>query len=162
MKRFIVLFVFFELVLSIRAQYGPVGFVNCNDGINGITGGSAGQVVRVSNRQDIGSYAIGVHTQANVVSENNWFGQRVNHPFEQMYATSPDDLDNHLLATTGALTCNPGTLLYGQPYYWRVDVVTTDGQTVQGDVWTFSAPARAIQHRLLRREGRLGLDGTVG
>ena len=41
--------------------------------------------------QNIGSYAIGVHTQAQVLSENNYFGQSVKHPVEQMYASSKDD-----------------------------------------------------------------------
>ncbi|MBO7305456.1 MAG: hypothetical protein J6U47_01865, partial [Bacteroidales bacterium] len=42
--------------------------------------------------QNIGSYAIGVHTQAQVLSENNYFGQSVKHPVEQMYASSKDVL----------------------------------------------------------------------
>ena len=41
--------------------------------------------------QNIGSYAIGLHTQAKVVSERNYFDTKVNHPFEQMYASSLDD-----------------------------------------------------------------------
>lgn len=59
-------------------------------------------------------------------------------------STSEEDLDNHLVKTTTATSCNPGTLLYGPTYYWRVDVELTDGTVVKGDVWTFSAPARPI------------------
>ncbi|MBR1932551.1 MAG: hypothetical protein IJ841_02575 [Prevotella sp.] len=59
-------------------------------------------------------------------------------------STAADDLDSHLIETVSTTTCNPGTLLYGQTYYWRVDAVTSDRKTVRGDVWTFSSPARAI------------------
>lgn len=45
------------LLMPAKAQYGPVGFVNYNDGINGITGGMGGQTVRVSNRTDLAKYA---------------------------------------------------------------------------------------------------------
>ena len=45
------------LVTSVQAQYGPVGFVNYNDGINGITGGMGGNIVRVTNRTDLATYA---------------------------------------------------------------------------------------------------------
>ena len=63
----------------------------------------------------------------------------------QVYlATSEDDLDNHFLTSTSSLHYNPGTLLYGQAYYWRVDVEQHDGSVVKGDVWTFSAPAKPI------------------
>ncbi|MBR1448251.1 MAG: polysaccharide lyase family 1 protein [Prevotella sp.] len=60
-------------------------------------------------------------------------------------STAANDLDSHLVASTAATTCNPGTLLYGQTYYWRVDAVTSDGETIRGDIWTFSAPACNIQ-----------------
>ena len=54
-------------------------------------------------------------------------------------------LDNHLIATVTTTNCNPGTLLYGKTYTWRVDVEQTDGSIVKGQEWTFSAPARPIQ-----------------
>jgi hypothetical protein len=54
-RRCIILYLLLFAVLNSSAQYGPVGFVNYNDGINGITGGSAGEVVRVTNRQDLAS-----------------------------------------------------------------------------------------------------------
>ena len=59
-------------------------------------------------------------------------------------STTEDDLDNHLIKTTTATTCNPGSLLHGPTYYWRVDVEQTDGTIVKGDIWTFSAPAKPI------------------
>ena len=59
-------------------------------------------------------------------------------------STTEDDLDNNLIKTTTATTCNPGSLLYGPTYYWRVDVEQKDGTIVKGDVWTFSAPAKPI------------------
>lgn len=40
------------------AQYGPVGFVNTNEGINGITGGMGGEIVRVNTREQLAHYAI--------------------------------------------------------------------------------------------------------
>ena len=60
-------------------------------------------------------------------------------------ATDADHLDNALAGTITATTFNPGTLLYGQTYYWRVDVVNSIGTVIPGDVWTFSAPARPVQ-----------------
>ena len=41
--------------------------------------------------EQIGSYCIGVHTQAKVLSENNYFSASIHNPFSQMYATSFDD-----------------------------------------------------------------------
>ena len=63
----------------------------------------------------------------------------------QVYlATSPDQLDNGFLKSVTATSINPGALLYGQDYYWRVDVVKSDGTILRGDDWTLSAPARSI------------------
>ena len=59
-------------------------------------------------------------------------------------STSETDLDNHPVKCTSATTCDPSTLLYGQAYYWRVDVEKSDGTIVRGDTWIFSAPARPI------------------
>lgn len=50
-----------------------------------------------------------------------------------------------LIATTPEPRCNPGTLLYGTVYCWRVDVEAESGEIIPGEVWTFSAPARAIR-----------------
>lgn len=55
------------------------------------------------------------------------------------------DSGMRLIATTPQTRCNPGTLLYGTAYSWRVDVETAGGETIQGEVWTFSAPASAIR-----------------
>ena len=52
--------------------------------------------------QNIGSYAIGVHTQAKVVSEHNYFDTKVNHPFEQMYASSLDDASCGFISDNGS------------------------------------------------------------
>ena len=38
----------------------------------------------------------------------------------------------------------PGTLLYGQSYFWRVDAVKADGTVIEGDVWSFAAPAAPV------------------
>lgn len=57
---------------------------------------------------------------------------------------SETDLDSHLVTTISTTSCNPGSLRYGQTYYWRVDVEQTDGNVVKGDVWTFATPARLI------------------
>ena len=43
---------------TVMAQYGPVGFVNTNEGINGITGGMGGEIVRVNTREQLAHYAI--------------------------------------------------------------------------------------------------------
>lgn len=59
-------------------------------------------------------------------------------------ATSEYALDNNLVNTVTTTTVNPGTLLYGHTYYWRVDVEKQDGTVIKGDVWTFSAPAMPI------------------
>lgn len=65
--------------------------------------------------------------------------------YDVYLATSADDLDSHLVGTTSTTSFNPGTLLYGQTYYWRVDTRTNSGSVVKGDVWSFSAPARYIK-----------------
>ena len=57
MKKIIGISLLTMAALAMHAQYGPVGFINYHDGINGITGGSKGEVVRVHNRQDLAKYA---------------------------------------------------------------------------------------------------------
>ena len=62
-------------------------------------------------------------------------------------AGSLDGLDNTIAQTglKGPEATARTPLRYGQTYYWRVDVVTADGQTVKGDQWTFSAPSRPVR-----------------
>ncbi len=101
------------------AQYGPVGFVNVNEGINGITGGMGGKVVRVNNREDLARYA-GDPTPYIIIVEGRMEGNGLNrkkdfielasnktivgvkgaelavddtvsHPFENLYAHSLDE-----------------------------------------------------------------------
>ncbi len=55
-----------------------------------------------------------------------------------------NETDLRLVAITTETSCTPGSLRYGQTYCWRADVVTSDGETLEGDVWTFSAPARPV------------------
>ena len=64
-------------VIPIKAQYGPVGFVNYNDGINGITGGMVGSVVRVNNRTDLATYA-GASTPYIIIVEGKLEGKGLN------------------------------------------------------------------------------------
>lgn len=64
-------------VTTTYAQYGPIGFVNYNDGINGITGGMGGQVVRVSNRTDLATYA-GSDTPYIIIVEGKMTGNGLN------------------------------------------------------------------------------------
>ena len=45
---------------------------------------------------------------------------------------------------TTSTSINPGTLRYGEPYTWRVDVMDDMGQITIGDLWSFSAPACPI------------------
>lgn len=77
MKNIIIVIFLLQTVLPIKAQYGPVGFVNCNDGINGITGGSAGQVVRVTNRNDLATYAKSA-TPYTIIVEGKYEGNGLN------------------------------------------------------------------------------------
>lgn len=65
------------LFMPIMAQYGPVGFVNYNDGINGITGGMGGQVVRVANRNDLATYA-GASSPYIIIVEGKLEGNGIN------------------------------------------------------------------------------------
>lgn len=65
------------LCLNLQAQYGPVGFVNHNDGINGITGGMKGTVVRVTNRQDLATYA-GASQPYIIIVEGKFEGEGLN------------------------------------------------------------------------------------
>lgn len=75
--------------------------------------------------------------------------------YDVYLSTSADDLDNNMVGTTTATTFNPGTLLYGTTYYWRVDAHNADGEVTTGDVWSFSAPAKAIT------EGRTEMEHLV-
>ena len=71
----------------------------------------------------------------------------------QVYlATTEKGLEHAMVGTTEQTTFNPGTLLYGQKYFWRVDAVKPDGAVVKGDVWCFESPACYI------REGRTEME----
>lgn len=59
-------------------------------------------------------------------------------------STSEDQMDDGFIKSVTATSVNPGSLLYGQNYYWRVDVEKTDGSIVRGDTWSFSAPAKPV------------------
>jgi len=64
----------------------------------------------------------------------------------QVYlSTSRTELDSHLLATVTTTHCQPEVLSYGETYYWRVDALRQDGSTIQGDVWSFTAPAKMMK-----------------
>ena len=77
MKKIILVMFLLQIVLPIKTQYGPVGFVNCHDGINGITGGSAGQVVRVTNHNDLATYAMSA-TPFIIIVEGKYEGNGLN------------------------------------------------------------------------------------
>lgn len=64
--------------------------------------------------------------------------------YDVYIATSEAELDNGYVQTVNTNICNPGTLNYGQTYYWRVDTEKHNGELLKGDVWTFSAPACPI------------------
>ena len=57
-------------------------------------------------------------------------------------SASEANLDSHLLGETSSLTLVPSALQLGVTYYWRVDAVTTGGELVKGDVWSFSTPRK--------------------
>ena len=58
--------------------------------------------------------------------------------------SASEDMSGAFTKTVTTNSCNPGTLLYGQTYYWRVDTEKQNGEIVEGDTWTFSAPERPI------------------
>ncbi|MBQ9201044.1 MAG: right-handed parallel beta-helix repeat-containing protein [Bacteroidales bacterium] len=60
-------------------------------------------------------------------------------------ATDADSLDQAKPISTNTVSCQPGSLRYGQTYFWRVDVIKASGDVVTGDVWRFSAPARPVR-----------------
>ena len=76
-KKLLVVFLFSWMLCPVKAQYGPVGFVNCNDGIDGITGGGQGIVVRVGNRADLATYA-GSATPCTIIVEGKLEGNGLN------------------------------------------------------------------------------------
>ena len=49
----------------------------------------------------------------------------------------------------------PGSLRYGQTYYWRVDATAADGSVATGDVWSFTSD---ISHA---HEGRNEVEHAV-
>ena len=76
------------LSISSWAQYGPVGFVNYSDGINGITGGMGGQVVHVTNRNDLAAYA-GATTPYIIIVEGKMTGTGLNRTKDVITVTRP-------------------------------------------------------------------------
>ena len=74
----------------------------------------------------------------------SWHPAAQAHRYHVYLANAEDQLDQHLINTVTTTSVNPGTLLYGTPYYWRVDVEHADGSITKGDVWTFSAPAKSV------------------
>lgn len=55
-----------------------------------------------------------------------------------------EDLDTSLIGNTTTTTITPKSLTLGKTYYWRVDVVKANNETIQGDIWTFSTPRTTI------------------
>lgn len=74
----------------------------------------------------------------------SWHPAANAHRYHVYLATSEDQLDQNLISTVTTTNVNPGTLLYGTTYYWRVDVEHADGSMTKGDVWSFSAPAKPV------------------
>lgn len=54
--------------------------------------------------------------------------------------------DENYKGETNALSFNPGPLLYGRQYSWRVDAVKKDGTVVTGDTWTFSSDMKEASY----------------
>ena len=52
--------------------------------------------------EDISSYCIGTHTQAKVLSENNYFSSNANKPFQQMYSTNSWDASHGEIGESGS------------------------------------------------------------
>lgn len=67
-------------------------------------------------------------------------------------ATTEEQLDDNLVGETTDLTLTPAALKLGETYYWRVDVVTTSGETRKGDVWSFSTPKKYWQEGMNEAE----------
>jgi len=82
----------------------------------------------------------------------SWRPAAIAESYKVYFATTKEELDHSLIGEAATTSFNPGTLLYGQKYYWRVDAVRADGSIVRGDIWTFSSPARYIQ------EGRTEME----
>ncbi len=59
----------------------------------------------------------------------------------KVYLSEDADItDDDLMGETTATDFAPTRrLYYGKQYHWRVDVVTTGGETLTGDTWTFSS-----------------------
>lgn len=75
----------------------------------------------------------------------NWHPAANAQRYHVYLSDTEEQLDNGLIGTVATTTANPGTLLYGKTYYWRVDVEQTGGTIVKGDVWTFAAPAKPVR-----------------
>lgn len=52
--------------------------------------------------------------------------------------------DDDFIGETDDTEIAPGALKYGQRYSWRVDAVTSTGDVITGDVWTFSSDKTEI------------------
>lgn len=66
-----------------------------------------------------------------------------------------ENLDNAVTATVTVPAFQPEGLRHDKQYFWRVDAVNGDGQTVTGDLWTFKSP---VSHA---RTGRNEVEHAV-
>ena len=57
-------------------------------------------------------------------------------------STDEASLDNNLIGETTGLSIIPSSLTTGTKYFWRVDVVRSDGSIVRGDTWSFASPVK--------------------
>jgi len=80
-------------------------------------------------------------------------------------ATTADTLDVLVSRRQGSNSYSPGSLEYGQTYFWRIDEVDNQGMVVTGEVWSFtiiSAPSGPVKGRAcFTGETPVRLDGKI-
>jgi predicted outer membrane repeat protein len=76
-------------------------------------------------------------TGAGAVAHDVYFGMT----FGQVAEGSRDNPAVLVSMRQSATSFDPGSLAYGQPYYWRVDEIDGRGNITRGDVWKFATPA---------------------
>lgn len=111
---------------------------------------------------NITSYAIGTHTRAKVLAENNYFFN-TNNPFQQMYNHNDWEANYGDLESVGNIFENSrgnttGTGKSFDPsFYYDYDFILSDAAAIPNLVSTYAGPGAAFEHLVIPVPG----NGTV-
>ncbi|MGN1376308.1 MAG: polysaccharide lyase family 1 protein [Prevotella sp.] len=117
--------------------------------------------------EDISSYCIGTHTQAKVMSENNYFSSNANNPFQQMYSAVPYDASYGEIGESGSyFSTSIGSSVLNQPTgttfipaaYYSYDKVLDNATTVKDIIANNAGPKEGIEKEAILWPGNGAID----